>query len=160
MHVFLDPEGREIHRIVLPKCRRQNVLKLAHDGTAHVGCRGMRKLIGQKFTWPGVYVDIVAYVKSCSTCLRMNATGNKKVKMVERSIVFVPFETVAVDLVGPLPKGRHGSGGRYRVVGIDTSILPEESVWYRYQSGIEQTSIPNPAQTEYRPLPTSHCGQH
>ncbi len=57
------------------------------------------------------------------------------------------------------------SGGRYRVVGIDTSILPEESVRYRYQSGgIEQTSIPNitisPAQIEYRPLPTSHCGQH
>ncbi len=56
------------------------------------------------------------------------------------------------------------SGGRYRVVGIDTSILSEESVRYRYQSGIEQTSIPNitisPAQTEYRPLPTSHCGQH
>ncbi len=69
----------------------------------------MRKLIGQKFTWPGVYVDIVAYVKSCSTCLRMNATGNKKVKMVERGIVSVPFETVAVDLVGPLPKGRRGA---------------------------------------------------
>ncbi len=54
-------------------------------------------------------------------------------------------------------KGEYGlcsSGGRYRVVGIDTSILPEESVRYRYQSGIEQTSIPNiiisPAQTEYR----------
>ncbi len=49
------------------------------------------------------------------------------------------------------------SGGRYRVVGIDTSILPEESV----RCGIEQTSIPNitisPAQTEYRHLPTSHC---
>ena len=28
--------------------------------------------------------------------------------MVERSIVTVPFETVAVDLVGPLPKGRRG----------------------------------------------------
>ncbi len=35
----------------------------------------------------------------------------------------------------------YSSGGRYRVVGIDTSILPEESV--RYQSGIEQTPIPN-----------------
>ncbi len=109
MHVSLDPDNTEIQRIVLPKCRRQNVLRLAHDNTAHVGCRGMRKIIGQRFTWPGVYVDIVAYVKSCSVCLRMNSTGNKKVKIVERGIVSVPFETVAVDLVGPLPKGKRGA---------------------------------------------------
>ncbi len=41
-------------------------------------------------------------------CLMFNSAGNKKAKMVKRGIVTVPLETVAVDLVGPLPKGRRG----------------------------------------------------
>ncbi len=40
--------------------------------------------------------------------MRVNSAGNRKAKMVERGIVTVHFETVAVDLVGPLPKGRRG----------------------------------------------------
>ncbi len=98
-----------LKRVVLPKCRRLNVLKLAHDKTAHIGSKGIRKLIGQRFTWPGVYVDIVDYVRSCESCLRMNQSGHKKSKMVERGIVTVPFETVAVDVIGPLPKGKRGA---------------------------------------------------
>ncbi len=68
----------------------------------------MRSAIGKRFTWPGVHSDIVDFVKSCDVCLRVNSAGNRKAKMVERGIVTVPFETVAVDLVGPMPKGRRG----------------------------------------------------
>ena len=50
----------------------------------------------------------MTFIKSCDKCLRFNNPGNKKAKMVERGIVTVPFETVAVDLAGPLPKGRRG----------------------------------------------------
>ncbi len=46
--------------------------------------------------------------KSCDTCLRVNSSGNCKAKMVERKIVSVPFETVAVDLGGPVPKAKRG----------------------------------------------------
>ena len=48
-------------------------------------------------------------MKSCDVCLRLNQAGNKKALMVERKILTVPFESVAVDLVGPLPKGKRGA---------------------------------------------------
>ncbi len=82
---------------------------LAHDKTADVGIRGMRKLLSSRFIWPGIYSDIMKYVKSCDSCLRINQSGNKKSLMVRRPVLTQPFESVAVDLVGPLPKGRRGS---------------------------------------------------
>ncbi len=96
-------------KVVVPVVFRERLLKLAHDKTAHVGVRGMRKLLGNKFTWPGMHSDVCKFVKSCDVCLRMNSAGNKKPLMVERRIVSVPFESVCVDLVGPLPKGKRGS---------------------------------------------------
>ncbi len=98
-----------VTRIVVPKCYRDKILTLAHDKSSHNGVRGMRSLIGRRFTWPNVHSDIVSYVKSCDVCLRVNSAGNKKSKMIERHIVCVPFESVCVDLVGPLPKGRRGA---------------------------------------------------
>ncbi len=38
----------------------------------------------------------------------MNAAGNRSAKMVERPITTVPFDSVAIDIVGPLPKARRG----------------------------------------------------
>ncbi len=98
-----------VSRIVVPTVFRNKELSLTHDKTAHVGVRGMRNVLGKSFTWPGVHSDIVAFVKSCDTCLRVNSAGNRKAKMVERQIVCVPFESVCVDLVGPLPKGKRGA---------------------------------------------------
>ncbi len=91
-----------VSRIVVPTVFRNKVLSLAHDKTAHVGVRGMKNVLGKRFTWPGVHSDIVAFVKSCDTCLRVNSAGNRKAKMVERQIVCVPFESVLCGLSGPL----------------------------------------------------------
>ncbi len=83
------------------------ILTLAHDKSSHIGVRGMRNMIAKRFTWPGIHNDVANFVKSCDTCLRVNSSGNRKAKMFERKIV-LPFETVAVDLVGPLPKAKRG----------------------------------------------------
>ncbi len=40
---------------------------------------------------------------------RVNCAGNRKSKLVDRPIICVPFESVCVDLVGPLPKGKRGA---------------------------------------------------
>ncbi len=109
IHTVTDDLSNAHARIVLPVSKRQGALVLAHDKTAHVGVRGMRKLLSSRFVWPGVHGDIVKFVKSCDTCLRINASGNKKAMMIQRPILTQPFESVAVDLVGPLPKGKRGS---------------------------------------------------
>ncbi len=108
IHTILMNES-PVSRVVVPTCFRSKLLVLAHDKTAHVGVRGMRSVLGKCFTWPGIHTDIVSFVKSCDVCLRVNSAGNRKSKMVERQIVCVPFESVCVDLVGPLPKGKRGA---------------------------------------------------
>ncbi len=105
MHSILEETGVSVDRIVVPGARRKKVLELAHDRCGHTGVRGMRKLLQSKLTWPGIHGDIV---KSCDVCLRVNKAGNRAAKMVERPIVSVPFESVAVDIVGPLPKAKRG----------------------------------------------------
>ena len=104
IHSIVDIDNSVVDRIVLPVGRRCHAMSLAHDKSAHVGVRGMRRLLGKRFTWPGLHTDITSFIRSCAKCLRYNSAGNKKAKMVERGIVTVPFETVAVDLVGPLPE--------------------------------------------------------
>ncbi len=59
--------------------------------------------------WSGIHGDIVKFVKSCDVCLHVNRSGNRKALMIERSILTVPFESVAVTLVGPLPQGKRGA---------------------------------------------------
>ncbi len=52
--------------------------------------------------------DVIQYVKSCDVCLRVNAAGNKAAKMVERPIISVPFDSITIDIVRPLPKAKGG----------------------------------------------------
>ncbi len=97
-----------IERIVVLKCRRRRILELAHDRNGQIGVKKMRPSIG-RFVWPGIGNDnIVEYVKSCDQCTMCNKSGTGKVAMIERPVVSEPFQTVAVDLVGPLPKVKRG----------------------------------------------------
>ncbi len=108
-HRVVDEVLGARERLVLPKVRRDAVLRLAHDQMGHVGGKKMRELVNSRFTWPGLGADIDAYCSSCELCLKVNKAGNRKVQMVERPIISEPFESVAVDIVGPLPKGKGGA---------------------------------------------------
>ncbi len=103
-----DDTGNLLSRLVLPVGRRKRVVSLAHDFTGHVGVRRTKQLLNSRFTWPGMGKDVLEFVQSCDACLRLNKTGNRQVHMVERPIVTEPFESVAVDIVGPLLKGKGG----------------------------------------------------
>ncbi len=107
-HELIDSSGDISCRLVLPTNRRESVLSLAHDKCGQVGVKAMRRIINKRFTWPGLGRDIVAKVNTCDTCLKHNRAGNKQVKMIERPVISVPFDSVAFDLVGPLPKSRGG----------------------------------------------------
>ncbi len=92
----------------------------------------MRRLLQPKFTWPGIHSDIIAYVKSCDVCLRINNAGNRAAKLVERPIVSVPFESVAIDIVGPLPKAKKGLRYLFTFVYLATR-WPEASQCTQHQ---------------------------
>ncbi len=100
--------GNLLSRLVLPVGRRKRVVSLAHDFTGHVGVRRTKQLLNSRFTLPWMGKDVLEFVQSCDACLGLNKTGNRQVHMVERPIVTEPFESVAMDIVGPLPKGKGG----------------------------------------------------
>ncbi len=109
MHGVLDEEfGLGTNRLVLQKCRRWRIVELSHDKTGHVGIKKLRCLLNKRFTWPGLGSDVVDYVKSCDLCARYNKAGNGKVSLLERMLVTEPYQSVAIDLVGPLPKAKRG----------------------------------------------------
>lgn len=106
LHVIVDSVLGEVVRIVVPKNRRKTLLKLAHDKSGHIGARKVADILGKRFMWPNMSVDIHQFCQSCVACQRSNRRGQAKAPMIERPIVTEPFEVVAMDIVGPLPQGK------------------------------------------------------
>lgn len=69
----------------------------------------MRDMINSRFMWPGLATNCVDFSSSCDKCLRFNKAGNRPAQLVERPIITEPFESVAINVVGPLPKGKGGA---------------------------------------------------
>ncbi len=65
-------------------------------------------MVGRYFLWPGMIKDVLVHCSSCSVCQLRSKHRPRKAPVVERPILTEPFESVAVDLVGPLPKGKRG----------------------------------------------------
>ncbi len=101
-----------VYRIVVPAPRRQPILELSHEKAGHIEVKKVRSLINRRFTWPEMSQDIEQHVSSCNLCTHFNKADNKTAKVMDCPILSELFQHVAVDMVGPLPKGR----GRARYV--------------------------------------------
>ena len=94
--------------LVLPKTFRKKVMDLAHEKLNHMGARRVLSLLRQKFSWPGMGQDVIRHCRSCPTCQKCSKPQARKVPMVERRVMTEPFESMAFDIVGPMPKGKGG----------------------------------------------------
>ncbi|XP_062585038.1 uncharacterized protein LOC134246689 [Saccostrea cucullata] len=104
--VFEKNSDEKVFQIVAPKKLRNGIMSLAHDTplAGHLGNKKTRERILQNFFWPGMYVDISRYCKSCSICQKgMQKGRTPKAKLVPIPKIDVPFSRVAIDFVGPLP---------------------------------------------------------
>ena len=95
------------HVLVLPQKHRKTVMEVAHDSLQHMGARRVKALISQRFSWPGLGQEVIQYIKSCDICQRCSKV-QRKVPMVERKVMAEPFESMAVDIVGPFTPGKGG----------------------------------------------------
>ena len=96
------------HLIALPITYRQRILLLAHEKLGHLGARKVKVLIKQRFTWPGMGQDVTDHSRSCPVCQQCSKAPARKNPMVEREVLSEPFEALAFDIVGPMPKGKVG----------------------------------------------------
>lgn len=90
-------------RIVVPKCLREKLLVLAHEG--HPGTRMMKSYLRASVWWPKMDIDVDAFVKKCRGCTLVSAPDPPE-PMSRRNLPSGPWQDVAIDFLGPLPEGQ------------------------------------------------------
>lgn len=91
-------------RPVLPVKFRKVAFHSIHD-IAHPGVRSTRKMITQRFFWPGMNKDINQWSKACISCQRSKVSRHTQ-SNVSNFPVSARFEHIHTDIVGPLPTSR------------------------------------------------------
>ncbi|XP_069140935.1 uncharacterized protein [Argopecten irradians] len=129
-------QERRIKQLVVPAQYRNFVLRLAHDSVmaGHLGAKRTADRILLEFYWPGVIADVSRYCRSCDVCQRTFPKGRvTKVPLGRMPLIDVPFQRVAIDLVGPLQPATD-RGNRYILTLVDYATRYPEAVALR---GIE-----------------------
>ena len=92
--------------LAVPVCFRHRILQLVHDQLGHDETGKMLWALKRHCTWPGMSGTVKAYVKGCMECQRMRKGSAWKIPMGEMPIYDVPFNNVAIDIVGPFPRAK------------------------------------------------------
>ena len=99
----------------MPAEFRKQIFHSLH-GLAHPGVRASKKLILDRFVWPSITKDIVAWTRSCISCQRSKVSRHTKSALQTFSLPAARFDHVHIDLVGPLPPS---NGYHYLLTCID-----------------------------------------
>ncbi|GFV76371.1 retrovirus-related Pol polyprotein from transposon opus [Trichonephila clavipes] len=97
--------GESIGQLVIPKCRRTEVLKLAHTSvfSSHMGPKKTLERIKYSFFWEGLRADVKKFCESCKAC---QLTRSVRIKDRSSSTPVarpeLPFEVENMDLIGPI----------------------------------------------------------
>ena len=103
--------GREVHQLVLPKNRRQEVLKLAHDSewAGHLAYKKTKQRINMVFFWPRMKEDIKEYCRTCNSCqMKRKVTCYDQVPINAVMRPEQPFEVINIDVIGPFSQKSNG----------------------------------------------------
>ena len=127
-------EGEElaVDQLVLPTQCREIVLKLAHSIplAGHLGRDKTTKRVLQHFYWPTVHRDIAEYCRRCDSCQKVAGRRRVKAPLIPMPVISQPFERIAMDIVGPLP--RSACGNRFVLVVCDYATRYPEAIPMKY----------------------------
>ena len=100
-----------VRQIVVPKALLPKLLHLEHypKTTGHPGISRMLRTIRRNYFWPSMAADVVRTVKQCDTCSRNRVNLSKRTNPLKLFPANAPLESVAMDILGPLSKTRHGN---------------------------------------------------
>ncbi|XP_072182290.1 uncharacterized protein [Diadema setosum] len=121
-------QGQEFRQVVVPKQYRRELLGMAHDNlmAGHLGVEKTKDRILRNYYWPGLFRDVSEYIRTCEPCQKTSSKRGGKVPMVQVPIIGEPFQRIALDIVGPLPKSKKGN--MYILVICDYSTRYPEAI--------------------------------
>ena len=105
-------------RAVVPRAARQEIIELAHGSAAggHFGVQKTVEKLKQRFHWLKIAKDVKYWCEKCPTCNR-HKTHSRNRGALTPIYTGAPFERVAMDIVGPLPRTQRGN--RYILTVVD-----------------------------------------
>lgn len=108
---FQDDGEMDPWKLCIPTETRSALIKENHD-EATAGHLGIAKTIYRmalKYYWPGMFRNINAYVKACTSCQKYKASQQKTPGQMHPTKSHGPWHSVATDLIGPLPRSKKGN---------------------------------------------------
>ncbi|KAL5489194.1 hypothetical protein EMCRGX_G018260 [Ephydatia muelleri] len=117
-----EPYARD--QLVLPSQCRSVVMELAHSIplAGHLGKNKTTDRVLQRFYWPTLRKDVADFCKRQKT----SRVKPQHAPLIPLPIVEEPFQRIAMDIVGPLP--RSSSGNRYILVVCDYATRYPEAM--------------------------------
>ncbi|GFV32449.1 transposon Ty3-I Gag-Pol polyprotein [Trichonephila clavipes] len=103
-----DSESEEA-QLVVPSHERTLILKNHHDAPMAGHYEGTYTRIAKNHYWTGMRKYITDYVKNCPDCIKYKASNQKPSGLLQTPVQAQRFETLAIDLIGPLPESKDGS---------------------------------------------------
>lgn len=99
--LYCDVQNSNI-RPYVPVRFRHPIFQQLHQ-LSHPGIRASRKLIQDRFLWPGMMKDIATWTRSCIDCQRSKVNRHTTSPLLCYTLPSHRFSHVHIDLVGPLP---------------------------------------------------------
>ena len=106
-----DPRVPDAVQIVLPKCLRPRVLRLAHyhQLAGHPGQTRLCNRLKRTYYWPQMAADATTTVRECESCSKNRIRLLKQAGAMKLFQASRPLEDLAIDILGPLPKSSDGN---------------------------------------------------
>lgn len=110
LYRYCSEEDSENGQLVAPKSMHDRILYNYHDAptAGHYGIDKTINRITPFYYWKGMRSDITNYVKACPECKKYKPTNLKPIGLMKTVCSNQRFETIAVDLFGPLPRSEDG----------------------------------------------------
>ena len=97
-------------QVIVPASLRKRLLDIAHDAptAGHPGRAKLYQTMRRVFYWPSMTVDIHHKVEGCTLCAKNRIKEQRNVYPMRLFPATKPLEYVAMDILGPLPRTKHG----------------------------------------------------
>ncbi len=100
----VDSLGNTRCVLVAPSQFRRKILDAGHTRMGHKSYKNVVSLLSRNFTWPNLYNSVRQF---CIQCLNRK-TKPFRAPMGQMPVLTIPFEKVAIDLLGPFTRSRKG----------------------------------------------------
>lgn len=99
-------------KLLVPKTQRIDVMKNCHEPPtcAHFGFYKTFSRVQELYYWPRMRQDILKFVRSCRMCGAQKCSQNSRMGLMgsEKTVKF-PWQIIATDILGPLPRSKKGN---------------------------------------------------